>query len=370
MAIDNQDNTTLAAAADPALTAFVRRFLEAAGAAVEPVPHGFEVLLPERLSARWAMPELVRLTFAGDETAPGQPPPGVAAGYGSRILEQMLVSAGASVPLARCQAVFHYLKSAGFERLIQEQFQFQGAGGIAVESQATIQTAYLQLTFAYLAQSDEQTEGLVHVALNLDTQADATGIETCWPGLETLPAAAGAQFPWDPGRAEGILAWAEKRARQAVAAALEDFETRMNRRFARDAASLEEYYTALGQEMCASLERPGLSEALKAERREKIDLLPAERARKQEDLFKKYSIRAELRLCAGMLIHTPAVKLMTRIQVGKANRSVSLVYNPITRGLDPLVCPFCRESTYRLHCSRTAAPCCLRCAAKKHNHSV
>ncbi len=339
VAIEPYDSTPLAATADPALTDFVRRFLEVAGAAVEPVPHGFQVLLPERLSTRWALPELVRLTFAGDEAAPGQPPPSVAAGYGSRILEQMLASAGASVPLARCQAVFHYLKSAGFERLIQEQFQFQGAGGLAVESQAAIQTAYLQLTFIYLAQSDEQTEGLVYVALNLDTQADVSGIEKSWPGLETVPAAAGTPFPWDPTRAEGILAWAEKRARGSVAAALEEFEARMNRRFARDAASREEYYTALDQEMTDSLERPGISEALKAERREKIDLLPAERARKQEDLFKKYSI------CAEMLIHTPAVKLMTRLQVGKANRSVSLVYNPITRGLDPLVCPLCHENT-------------------------
>ncbi len=233
-----------------------------------------------------------------------------------------------------------------------------------MESQAAIQTAYLALTFAYLAQSDEQTEGLVHVALNLDTQADVSGIEDFWPGLETVPAAAGTPFPWDPARAEGILAWAERRARQAVAAVMADFEGRMNRRFARDAASLEEYYAALGQEMRASLERPGLSEALKAERREKIALLPAEQARKREDLFKKYSIRAALRLCAGMLIHAPAVKLMIRLQVGKVPHRLSLVYNPITRTLDPLVCPICRESTYRLHCSRTAAPCCPRCAPK------
>lgn len=364
MDIDTSDSTRFATAADPALEAFVRGYLETAGALVEPVPHGLEVLLPEALSTRWAVPEIVRLTFAGDGDAPGPEPPGMAAGYGSLILEKMLTSACATVPLARCQAVFHYLKSAGFERLIQEQFQFLGAGGVAVENRAAIQTAYLQLTFAYLAQSDEQTEGLVHVALNLDTRADVTGIEDFWPGIETVPAAAGTPFPWDPERAETILARAEKRARQAVAAALADFEARMNRRFARDAASLEEFYTALREEMRTSLERPGLSEALQSERRAKIDLLPAELARKKEDLYKKYSIRAALRPCAGMLIHTPAVQLLTRVQVGKAHHRLSLVYNPITRGLDPLVCPLCRASTYRLHCSRTAAPCCPRCAAK------
>ena len=347
---------------DPALAAFVSHFLEANGAVVEATAEGLEALLPERLAKRWSIPEMVQVACV----APGQgasfSPATLVAAYGSPVLEQMIGEATAVVPVVQYRARFDYLKSAGFERLLREQFNFNGAS-VTVENHATIQADYLELTFALRAQSDEQKQGLVKIALNLDTDADVTGIDFFQPGMDIVCATTGKDFPWDGPRAERILAWAEKRVQTAVAEALQPFEARMNRRLRRDAASLVEYYAALEAEMNASLQRPGLSEALKKERLEKIALLPAEMARKQDDLFKKYSIRAELRLCAGLLMRTPAVKLLTHIRVGKSATTHSLVYNPFSRLVEPLVCPGCGASTYNLHCRRHAEPCCPRCAA-------
>jgi hypothetical protein len=56
----------------------------------------------------------------------------------------------------------------------------------------------------------------------------------------------------------------------------------MNRRFARDAKSLDAYYHALAQEMAASLNRANVSEALKADRKEKIAMIPEELAAKKK----------------------------------------------------------------------------------------
>jgi hypothetical protein len=94
----------------------------------------------------------------------------------------------------------------------------------------------------------------------------------------------------------------------------------MNRRYQRDVNNLSEYYTELTNEMKKALKRPGLSAELMAERQEKIDLIPDEMTKKKEDLFKKYSIRVNLRLSSVMLIRTPAVKLFCRAEVGRRQK--------------------------------------------------
>jgi len=345
---------------DPMLADFVKRFLETNEAVVEATAEGFEALIPEPLSRRWAVPELLHLTFGPPAAPASQGPAAVAVSYGSALLDQMLTAACGAVPLTRCRVNFHYLKSAGFQRLIQEQFVLNGATA-AVESQADIQTSYLLLTFAYLAQSDEQKQGLIHLGFNLETGVSVAGLEDCLPRLERVPDAAGGDLALEQTLVEKLCLRAEREIRPVMAAALESFEARMNRRFQRDAASLDEYYAALGQEMSAGLDRTGLSEQIRRERSDKIALLPAELARNRDDLFKKYSIRTTLRLCAGILVRTPAVKLLTRFQVGKAQKTHALIYNPITRVLDPMGCALCGASTYRPFFVRTPEVRCPEC---------
>ncbi len=135
----------------------------------------------------------------------------------------------------------------------------------------------------------------------------------------------------------------------------------MNRRLRRDVASLEEYYTDLEQEMTASLERPGLSAQLIKDRQEKIGLLPDELVRKTDDLFKKYSIRVNIKLSGAMLIHTPAVKVLYRISVGRKQHRLSMIYNPANKFLDLQVCQSCGVSTFSVHFCRHLHLLCPNC---------
>ena len=107
---------------------------------------------------------------------------------------------------------------------------------------------------------------------------------------------------------------------------------------------LKNIYRDLEKEMKKTLRRHRLSEELVKERNEKIALLPRELERKRDDLFKKYSIRVDIEPCAAMLVSTPAIKVLYYVLIGKKRKNISLIYNPVTRMLDPLVCQGCGKS--------------------------
>ena len=80
--------------------------------------------------------------------------------YGSPLLDKMVQLSCGHLPLASCQLSFHYLKSQGFDRLMQDQFSFRKAL-CRVISTAPIRTDYLAIACRYVARSDEQKEGLI-----------------------------------------------------------------------------------------------------------------------------------------------------------------------------------------------------------------
>jgi CRISPR/Cas system-associated protein Csm6 len=116
--------------------------------------------------------------------------------------------------------------------------------------------------------------------------------------------------------------------------------------------------------MTASLERANVSEALKADRKEKIAMIPEELAAKKKDLLNKYRIRITLSLAGAMMVSTPAVKLLFTASVGRNRKTLSLIYNPVTKRIDPLVCDSCHQSMYQVAFDNDLCSLCLECHEK------
>ena len=142
---------------------------------------------------------------------------------------------------------------------------------------------------------------------------------------------------------------------------LRPFKESMNRRFKRDVDNLDEYYESLRREMEKSLERPGLLPDQIEDRKDKIALLPGELARKRDDLYKKYSIKIRIAPCAAMFITTPAVKILYRVAVGKKQTTLPLIYNPVTRLIDPRVCQGCGRGITNIYFCDHLHILCSRC---------
>jgi hypothetical protein len=339
---------------DRGLETFVERFFASQGAVVEKKGPRLEVLAPRQLARRVGIPDHCHLTI-GSEAAEG-----CGIHYGSPLLEKITQAAGDPTPLTVVRLRFHYLKSQGFDRLVNDRFTFKGAL-VQVDNSAEVLTEYLLLTCRYLAQSDEQKEGLLALAFNLETGARAHDLASMLDTAEKTYEPAGPCSVLEAERIETVIQWVREQAPRLVAAQIQPFRDSMNRRFKRDVANLEAYYTDLKQEMTDNLSRSGLSERLIRERKEKIALIPNEMAKKRDDLFKKYSIKITIELGGAMLIRTPAVKLYCKASVGRRKKPLTLFYNPIEKTLDPLVCDGCADSSVHLHFCDRLHLLCPRC---------
>lgn len=332
---------------------FAQRFLERQGAVIEANPEGgLDALLPDRLSAQLELPEYVRITDGPPAQSQGE----YEINYGSPLLEKMVDLCCTSLPLASCRLSFPYLKSQGFDRLIQDQFSFRRAR-CRVISTATVKTDYLLLTCRYVARSDEQKEGLISLFFNFDAGAFIPRVLDASFGSAAEPSSL-PESARDISRWERLLKAISTEAQGLIAEEIRDFRASMNRRLRRDAKNIEEYYGALKKEMESTLTRAGLSDRLVQERKEKIALLPEELARKKEDLVMKYSIRVKVFPCAGLFIRTPAVRVLCDLHVGREKKQVSLTYNPMTKALDSMVCEGCSLSVTTVSlCSRRHLLC-------------
>jgi hypothetical protein len=334
---------------------FLRRFFSAQGAEIEAIGDRLDVLSPNTLARRIGIPTMSRLCIGNQDSD------GFNVHYGSPLLEKIAEIACHAVPITTIHLSFHYLKSQGFEKMAKEDFSISDCR-FQVKSTAVVQTEYILLNCRYLAQSDEQKEGLFRLTFHLETGAPVEGMHAMLDGIEKQYKAGGADTEFSPAQPEASSQWVKRRTPKKLEEKLAPFRDSMNRRYQRDVANLEEYFAELEQEMKGKLDRTGLSSQLIRERKEKISLIPVELAKKKDDLLKKYSVRVKVGLSGAMRLRTPAVKLSCQAIMGKREIPVSLYYNPINKKLDPLVCQGCGDGAYQVCFCAQAHLLCSSCS--------
>jgi len=343
------------------LLSFVCRFLEEKGALGELRGNRVDMLLPLDLATALDLEEYISIV-PGSANEQKEEKVGDKKIYpihfGAPILDKICSITGSNPPLTQLSLSFNYLKKGGYDALIANQFDFYKAKG-SVAGDAQIKTHYAILTFKYLAQSDEQKEGLMDLAVNMETGAVVTGM------VDRL-SAVGKNYEshiamnYSREKIDRLLKLTRIYVAQGVEETLSDYKKSMARRFKRDVQRLREYYDALGKEMEDSLSRSGVSPRLQEERRAKIAMIPDELAAKEQDILNKYSIRIKVSLAAVMAISTPAVKVFFNAVSGRQKKEISFIYNPVTKLMDPLVCATCGQSMYRVAFSERLELVCSR----------
>lgn len=345
---------------DQELEDFVSKFLINQGAVVEKNAQGFDLLLPEKTANLLSTPEYIRLKRESDQDREEDT---YSFNYGSPLLDKMVDIACATVPVTACCLEFNYLKSQGFDKLITSLFSFSGSVG-RVETHAETLTDYLAITCRYLAQSDEQKMGLLSLIFNLETGAYIPEMSELLVGADKRFTARRDNNSLTGKKVGTVIGWIERQARASLKEEIAPFIASMTRRFRRDAANLEEYYRNMQREMEQGLQRSNLSEQLRRDRQEKIALLPDELAGKKDDLYKKYSIKIKIEPAAAMMIRTPAVKLLYNASIGKKEKRLTFIYNPVTKSVDPLCCEGCGISTFQIAFCNSLHLLCPTCVKK------
>jgi hypothetical protein len=333
---------------------FVSGFLNGQGNIVEKHDQGLDVLLTEKSASLLELPEHVVLTQQTDGNSPSY-------FYGTPLLEKMVDASCSHVPVSLCTLKVDYLKSQGFDDLLAKQFSFANSVG-KIESFDETLVDYLLIDVRYLAQSDEQKPGLIHLAFNLDTGAYVHGMGDVLNRFDKENTPGQIDNPLCLSKIKALMEWVEKETKLLLDQEIAPFIDSMNRRYRRDSANLREYYQSLEKEMKAGLKRTSLSPDLVRDRLEKIAMLPGELERKIDDLYKKYSVCITIEPAAAMLIRTPAVKILYKAMIGKRKVSLGLYFNPLTKQLDPFRCQGCGQSINHITFCRKLHLLCSSCA--------
>ena len=224
------------------LAAFVTAVLRRSGAVVEPHARGFEALLPEELSSRLGLPEVVLLS--------PEPREGEAAlrlAYDEPLVERV-------GDLLGDEGRFTSLASEGDppkrERLEKEAAASLPVANASVRLREVLpeEGSYLVARFGLVLRADDRREAMIAVALNEEhpgaspalaaaaEEDPERGGHTLWAGIPP-----GAACPLKPSAYALLQAVARNEARRAVA----PWVAALDRQLARDLRRLRDYYGAL-----------------------------------------------------------------------------------------------------------------------------
>jgi hypothetical protein len=347
----------MTAISDPELLSFAAEVLERHGGLIESAGERLLALIPPALAQSLALPEEVEF---GTKAAPLL--------YGSPLLDRLVGLAIQEVPVAYGQIEVPYLKKAGFEQLLARDLAFAGAR-VRLSSRAEARATYMILFCHYVALSDERKEGLVTLGLHEASGAVIPGLADLWEASRPRFFPAGQVPSHFPLHLKAALAGALRSARTAAATELKSFLVGMQRRLGRDIKNTREYYEALRQEMEIGLSPSNLTESQRQERLAKIAALSEELARKIVDLEQKYQVRVTISAGAALRFIVDVVHLLLELKFRRLTRSFRVIWNPLTRRLDPLVCENCRTAMHRAYPTAGDAGLkllCLSCSQKKN----
>jgi ABC-type ATPase with predicted acetyltransferase domain len=78
----------------------------------------------------------------------------------------------------------------------------------------------------------------------------------------------------------------------------------------------------------------------------RIEATNRELSRKLLDIQERYAMTVEAWLHSAMIIHLPTVHIQCELQRKKAKRTVTAVWNPFTKIIEPLRCSLSGEPVY------------------------
>ena len=330
-------------AAEPGrMQRFAATLLRHADALVEPVePEGLEVLAPPAVQQALGIGELARLGF-GATLPPGAQRVGIEGDWLDRFARLLgaqgrwtrrVVPTAAKPPGDPDRALAH--------ELVLDNATFR------LQDVAAAWTRHLVMDFRASAVSDDKRDLVVRLGVNLATGSlpDAA-VMALGSALDRAPFDEGggeqpsaplAALPplWDRARLGALV---ERALPPRLRAALGPFVKGMQRRLGRDQDRLYKYHNDLYHEAVRrSAALPG-GDPKRAREEQRAEAIRREYRAKLDDLERQYATRVTVEWVQTLELVVPVHRFTVQIRRRKADRVVSLDWNPVARRLEPPVC--------------------------------
>ncbi|NET59995.1 MAG: hypothetical protein F6K47_28760 [Symploca sp. SIO2E6] len=229
-----------------------------------------------------------------------------------------------------------YLKTKGFEKLVNNTLYPQN-GLIRVGETKPGLTPYILCNIAYTAESDEKRLGMVSFFINGITGVAGVDIGDAlsWES-DRIPLAEIDSIREING--EQLLSIAQNWASQVIDTEITPWRKSLGRKLSRDEERIKAYYSTIVSEIRAKIRKKHLEGAEEEKELARISATQMELKRKLADLQKRYSLSVSARLHSALVIMLQTVHIECELIRKKQRRSVTVVWNPYLKVLEPLRC--------------------------------
>jgi hypothetical protein len=299
------------------------------GVAESTHPNTLNVLLPENIAEKLDTPEDITFTTTAENRD------GYFVTYNSEILkkfETLLAKKGA---VATYGVKYDgYLKTTGFDKTVAQALTPLN-GLIRVQEAKAQITPYLLCNVANIGRADENRLGMVSFLINTVTGVAPIDIGDAllW---ETDRIAATSDEPTLPF--DTLSRLIEKRAAVLIEQKLEKWRQSLSRKQQRDEDRLTAYYGTIIQEIKEKINQKNLQDEDKQRELARIEATKMESKRKLTDIRERYALKVEAQLHSALIIQLPTVHIACELVRKKRRRSITVIWNPFSKQIEPLRC--------------------------------
>ena len=324
---------------DPIITTLKKIVALHDGIAEPAGEHVLNALLNENIASLLSLPEEVTFTTITDV------PQSVFVTYHSEVLNKLSELSAVKGQISALGVKFDgYLKATGFDKSIPERFKPQN-GLIRFVDAKPSTTRYILCNVAYTANAEEKRIGLVSFIIN-----EITGV---------TPVQIGDALFWESDRMDvdnqetpfsipfdELLKLIEHQSGILIGKSLDNWQAKLTRARARDEERLKDYYNTISSGIRHKIELKNLIGDELDKELARIEATNRELDRKLLDIQERYAMSVEAWLHSAMIIHLPTVHIQCELQRKKTKRTVTIVWNPFTKIIEPLCCELSGEPVY------------------------
>jgi len=318
---------------------FVADLLTQQGALVEPIEReALEVLAPPTVQQGLGLNELSRLGFGATLPAGAE-----RVGIESDWLGRFGRSIGEHGRYTRLVLSPDVPTPSDPHRILEHALVVDNAAFRLIEI-VPAWTRYVMLDFRYSAVSDEKRDGILQLGVNLATGAlpdavlgqiarglVADGVDAALPADAVLPPT------WERSR---LLELVNRALYPRLDTALAPFVKGLRRRLGRDQERLHSFHNDLHREAMRRLSQLAEGDAGRQREQKRIEAIQREYSAKLHDLARQYAMRVAAEWVQTLELVMPVQRFAVRIRRRKAERVISLDWNPLARRLETPPCEF------------------------------